>query len=139
MSNLKTINLPDYGDFDEVEVIEICVKSGQEVDSEEPILILETDKAAMEIPSSVNGIVNKVILNVGDKVKVGMPFLEIEVQENKEVDKTNIDIKEEVSVDEKTFMDDPPSAVDDAANVMSKQESNVINLNNHKYLHLYYY
>ena len=132
MSNLKTINLPDYGDFDEVEVIEICVESGQEVDSEEPILILETDKAAMEIPSSVNGIVNKVILNVGDKVKVGMPFLEIEVQENKEVDKTNIDIKEEVSVDEKTFMDDPPSAVDDAANVMSKQESNVINLNNHK-------
>ena len=131
MSNLKTINLPDYGDFDEVEVIEICVESGQEVDSEEPILILETDKAAMEIPSSVNGIVNKVILNVGDKVKVGMPFLEIEVQENKEVDKTNIDIKEEVSVDEKTFMDDPPSAVDDAANVMSKQESNVINLNNH--------
>ena len=62
MSNLKTINLPDYGDFDEVEVIEICVESGQEVDSEEPILILETDKAAMEIPSSVNGIVNKVIL-----------------------------------------------------------------------------
>jgi len=132
VSNLKTINLPDYGDFDEVEVIEICVESGQEVDSEEPILILETDKAAMEIPSSVNGTVNKVILNVGDKVKVGMPFLEIEVQENKEVDKTNIDIKEEVSVDEKTFMDDPPSAVDDAANVMSKQESNVINLNNHK-------
>mgnify|MGYP006218119103 CR=1 FL=1 len=101
MSNLKTINLPDYGDFDEVEVIEICVESGQEVDSEEPILILETDKAAMEIPSSVNGIVNKVILNVGDKVKVGMPFLEIETQENKEVDKTNIDTKEEVSVDEK--------------------------------------
>ena len=53
MSNVKTINLPDYGDFDEVEVIEICVESGQEVDSEEPILILETDKAAMEIPSSV--------------------------------------------------------------------------------------
>ena len=120
MSNLKTINLPDYGDFDEVEVIEICVESGQEVDSEEPILILETDKAAMEIPSSVNGIINKVILNVGDKVKVGMPFLEIEVQENKEVDKTNIDTKDEVAV-EKTFMYYPPSAVDDAANVMSKQ------------------
>ena len=41
----------------------------------------------MEIPSSVNGIVNKVILNVGDKVKVGMPLKR--VQENKEVDKTN--------------------------------------------------
>ena len=58
-----------FGEFDDVEVIEICVESGQEVDSEEPILILETDKAAMEIPSSVNGTVNKVILNGVTKSK----------------------------------------------------------------------
>ena len=52
MPEIKTINLPDFGDLDEVEVIEICVKEDQKVDSEEPILVLETDKAAMEIPSS---------------------------------------------------------------------------------------
>ena len=78
MSEVKTINLPDFGDFDEVEVIEICVKEGQKVDSEEPILVLETDKAAMEIPSSVDGTVRKVLLKTGDKVAIGMPFLDIE-------------------------------------------------------------
>jgi len=78
MSEVKTINLPDFGDFDEVEVIEICVKTGQKVNSEEPILVLETDKAAMEIPSSVDGTVKEVLLNIGDKVAIGMPFLNIE-------------------------------------------------------------
>jgi len=78
MSEVKTINLPDFGDFDEVEVIEICVKTGQKVNSEEPIIVLETDKAAMEIPSSVDGTVKEVLLNIGDKVAIGMPFLDIE-------------------------------------------------------------
>ena len=78
MSEVKTINLPDFGDFDEVEVIEICVKIGQKVNSEEPILVLETDKAAMEIPSSIDGTVKEVLLNIGDKVAIGMPFLDIE-------------------------------------------------------------
>ena len=78
MTEVKTINLPDFGDFDEVEVIEICVKTGQKVNSEEPILVLETDKAAMEIPSSVDGTVKEVLLNIGDKVAIGMPFLDIE-------------------------------------------------------------
>ena len=81
MSEVKTINLPDFGDFDEVEVIEICVKTGQKVNSEEPILVLETDKAAMEIPSSVDGTVKEVLLNIGDKVAIGMPFLDIEPED----------------------------------------------------------
>ena len=57
MSEVITINLPDFGEFDDVEVIEICVKENQKVDSEEPILVLETDKAAMEIPSSIDGVI----------------------------------------------------------------------------------
>ena len=51
MSKIITINLPDFGEFDDVEVIEICVKKDQKVESEEPIIVLETDKAAMEIPA----------------------------------------------------------------------------------------
>ena len=82
MSEVITINLPDFGEFDDVEVIEICVKENQKVDSEEPILVLETDKAAMEIPSSIDGVVKKVLLNTGDKVKVGVPFLEIEFDQS---------------------------------------------------------
>ena len=128
MSDIKTINLPDYGEFEEVEVIEICVKEGQKVDSEEPILVLETDKAAMEIPSSVNGTVNKVLLNVGDKVSIGMPFLDIKpeevLSESKEESKTE-DLQSIEPIEKK---DELPSAVDDAANIMSKYQpqSNVV-------------
>ena len=128
MSDIQTINLPDYGEFEEVEVIEICVKEGQKVDSEEPILVLETDKAAMEIPSSVNGTVNKVLLNVGDKVSIGMPFLDIKpeevLSELKEESKTE-DLQSIEPIEKK---DELPSAVDDAANIMSKYQpqSNVV-------------
>ena len=70
--------IPDLGDVDEVEVIEVCVEVGQKVESEDSIMILETDKAAMEIPASVNGEVKNILINVGDMVKQGMPFVEIE-------------------------------------------------------------
>ena len=50
-------NIPDLGEVEEAEVIEICVEIGQKVESEDPIMVLETDKAAMEIPASVDGII----------------------------------------------------------------------------------
>ena len=78
MSAINQINIPDLGDVDEVEVIEVCVEVGQKVDSEDSIMILETDKAAMEIPASVSGEVKNILINVGDMVKQGMPFVEIE-------------------------------------------------------------
>ena len=54
MSTIKQIHIPDLGDVDEVEVIEVCVEAGQKVESEDSVMILETDKAAMEIPASVD-------------------------------------------------------------------------------------
>ena len=78
MSTISQINIPDLGDVDEVEVIEVCVEVGQKVESEDSIMILETDKAAMEIPASVNGEVKNILINVGDMVKQGTPFVEIE-------------------------------------------------------------
>jgi len=134
MSNVLKINLPDFGEFDDVEVIEVCVKEGQKVDSEEPIVVLETDKAAMEIPSSVEGIVKKVLINIGDKVKIGVPFLEIEVEES-HTDKKKDEPKEEKQslVDNKVVIkEELPSAVDDAADVMSGYEKTIPNLNQNK-------
>ena len=95
MSNTKQINIPDLGDVEEVEVIEVCVEVGQTVGSEDSIMILETDKAAMEIPASVNGEVKNILINVGDMVKQGMPFVEIEVSE---ISKEEIDISEDEDV-----------------------------------------
>jgi pyruvate dehydrogenase E2 component (dihydrolipoamide acetyltransferase) len=82
MSTINQINIPDLGDVDEVEVIEVCVEVGQKVESEDSIMILETDKAAMEIPASVSGEVKNILIKVGDMVKQGMPFVEIEVSDN---------------------------------------------------------
>ena len=89
MSKLITVNIPDLGEVDEVEVIEICVKAGDKVQSEDSIIILETDKAAMEIPSTEDGVVKKILLSEGDIAKQGIPFLEIEV-DNKIKNEKNI-------------------------------------------------
>ena len=64
MSDISQINIPDLGDVDEVEVIEVCVEVGQKVESEDSIMILETDKAAMEIPASIDGVVKNILINL---------------------------------------------------------------------------
>ena len=78
----KTINIPDLGEAEDVEVIEICVKAGDQVDSEDPIIVLESDKAAMEIPASAIGKVISIEVSVGDTVNSGLPFLQIEVSDD---------------------------------------------------------
>ena len=74
----EIINIPDLGEAEDVEVIEICAKVGDQVDSEDPIIVLESDKAAMEIPASVVGKVISIEVLVGDIVSSGSPFLQIE-------------------------------------------------------------
>ncbi len=71
MTDIKEIKLPDIGDFDAVDVIEILVKPGDKIKKEDPIIALESDKATMEIPSPEEGIVKEVKVHVGDKVSEG--------------------------------------------------------------------
>ena len=131
MSKIITINLPDFGEFDDVEVIEICVKEDQKVDSEEPIVVLETDKAAMEIPASVDGIVKRVLLNEGDKAKIGIPFLEIEINESLQNQSEDESLNKQQSVvhEEVPVKEELPSAVEDAADVMSDYGQGSSNFN----------
>ena len=100
MSTIDQINIPDLGDVDEVEVIEVCVDVGQKVESEDSIMILETDKAAMEIPASVDGEVKNILISVGDMVKQGMPFVEIEVAETSLEEINTSEVKNEDSLAE---------------------------------------
>jgi pyruvate dehydrogenase E2 component (dihydrolipoamide acetyltransferase) len=74
----QILNIPDLGEAEDVEVIEICVKPGDIVSEEDPIIVLESDKAAMEIPTSLGGKVLEIKVSIGDKVSAGSPFLEIE-------------------------------------------------------------
>ena len=71
MADVIDITIPDLGDFSEVEVIEVLVKSGDKVDREDGLITLETDKATMEVPTSLHGVVEELTVSVGDKVSTG--------------------------------------------------------------------
>ena len=65
------IRVPDIGDFDEVDIIEILVSNGEKITKEQPLVVLESDKATMDLPSPENGLVQKVCVRLGDKVGEG--------------------------------------------------------------------
>ena len=73
-----TINVPDIGDFDSVEVVEILVNVGDSVDIEESLITLESDKASMEIPTDQAGTVKEILIKIGDRVAEGAPILILE-------------------------------------------------------------
>ncbi len=81
MASEQTVKLPNIGDFDEVEVIELLVKPGDAVEEEQALLVLESDKATMEIPSPLAGVVKKLLVGVGDRVGEGKPIVILEVGE----------------------------------------------------------
>jgi len=78
MSNLTAIEVPDIGDFDSVEVIEILVKIGDAVKAEQSLITVESDKASMEIPTAVAGVIKSIAVKVGDKIKKGSVMLQLE-------------------------------------------------------------
>jgi len=79
MAEIKDILVPDIGDFEGVEVIEILVSPGDTLALEDPIVSLESDKAAMEIPSPEAGVVKAVKVSLGDKVSQGDVLISMEV------------------------------------------------------------
>jgi pyruvate dehydrogenase E2 component (dihydrolipoamide acetyltransferase) len=78
MSQLKEVRVPDIGDFAEVEVIEILVKPGDTIATEQSLITVESDKASMEIPSSAAGTVRELRVKLGDKVSKGSLILMME-------------------------------------------------------------
>ena len=80
--SLKEIKVPDIGDFNDVDVIEVLVQPGDTVKLEDPLLTLESDKASMEIPAPMAGTVKDVKIQVGDKVSEGSLILLLEADES---------------------------------------------------------
>ena len=78
---IQKINIPDIGDFDSVEVIEILVAEGDSVEVDESLVTLESDKATMEIPAPFSGVIKSIQISVGDDVAEGDYICEIEVGE----------------------------------------------------------
>ena len=91
MAESKKILLPDIGDFQNVDVIDVLVKVGDQIKKDDSLITLESDKASMDIPSPEAGVVEKVFIKVGDKVNQGDEILSITYSNIKE----NIDNKEQ--------------------------------------------
>ncbi|MDY6991778.1 MAG: dihydrolipoyllysine-residue acetyltransferase [Pseudomonadota bacterium] len=78
---LKEIKVPDIGGFKDVEIIDVLVEQGAQVEVEQPLITLESDKAAMDVPSPHQGTVKELKVNTGDKVSEGSLILTLEVSE----------------------------------------------------------
>ena len=74
----EVITVPDIGDFESVEIIEVLVKEGDAIKKDDPIVTLESDKSSVEVPSPYTGIISKLNVKVGDKVSKGSPLASLE-------------------------------------------------------------
>ena len=125
------ITVPDIGNFDSVEVIDIIVKVGDTIKKEDPLITLESDKASMDIPSTHEGKVTSINLKVGDKVKQGSNILIIELNESVEKPQkaeTPKEVKSETKAGIKK--ESPPEitsqAVTKKSDVVSTHETEVV-------------
>ena len=80
MTDVVTVKVPDIGDFTSVEVIEVLVSVGDQIATEDSLITIETEKAAMDVPASQAGTVTKVLVDVGGKVSEGDAIVELEVE-----------------------------------------------------------
>ena len=83
----KDILVPNIGDFKDVEVIEVLVKAGQTIKKNDSLITIESDKSSVEVPSTSDGIIEKIKIKIGDKVSEGDLILTVNVE-------SKIDVKE---------------------------------------------
>jgi len=103
VSNIVEVQVPDIGDFDQVEVIEVLVAIGDSIEVEDSLITVESDKASMEIPSTVSGTVTEVLTQVGDSVAQGSLILKVEANEaTSTAEAPSEDVAEEVSTEAPT-------------------------------------
>ena len=119
MPTTKNVNLPDIGDFDSADVIEILVKIGDLVKENDSIITLETDKATMEIPAPFSGKVTNLAIKVGDKVSHGDLILTVEsdsepaeIESEPSVKPKEPEPEPEVSLEDSTPAKDKPNKLD---------------------------
>lgn len=97
MSGIVEITLPDIGDFEQVDIIEILVAPGDKIEAEDAIITLESDKATMDIPSPYAGVVKELHVKVGDKISMGGKILKLELFQGSSVDEKPTSTKAPVS------------------------------------------
>lgn len=123
MSNVTEVKVPDIGDFKDVPVIEVLVKVGDQVNIEDALVTLESDKATIDVPSPVNGVIKEIKVKAGDKVSQNSLLFLIETATTTSIKtetKTEIKPKAETSSAAPTK---PPSA--NSEPVVSSNKSDI--------------
>ena len=105
MGNSIEICVPDIGDFDEVDVVEILVAKGDRVESDDPLVSIESDKATMEIPSTAAGVVAELRVCEGDRVSEGSVLILLELgDDSASASESGLDARSEIESDAEPSM-----------------------------------
>jgi len=121
----QNISVPDIGDFKDVEVIEVLVKPGDQINKNDPIVTIESDKSSVEIPSPATGEIKDLKVKIGDKVSEGSVLATIEngqaesASKEKKVEK----VEKEVSIQKKPKTNGDTSQVRQVKKVFAEPES----------------
>ena len=131
MANTFQITVPDIGNFDSVEVIDVIVKIGDTIKKEDSLITVESDKASMDIPSTHEGKVTAINLKVGNKIKQGSNILVIELSEpsdkpQKAENKTEIKTEVKVEVKKEVSPQAPTQTITKKLNLTSTHETEVV-------------
>ena len=97
---INKITVPDIGDFESVEIIEILVKKGDQIKKNDSIVTLESDKSSVEVPSTEEGIVEAIDVNIGDKVSKGDSLISISGKSNQKEEIKKIPVDTEKIIQE---------------------------------------
>jgi dihydrolipoamide dehydrogenase len=131
MANIFQITVPDIGNFDSVEVIDVIVNIGDTIKKEDSLITVESDKASMDIPSTHEGKVTAINLKVGDKIKQGSNILVIELStssDKPQKSENKIETKTEAKAEVKKEV--PPQAstetITKKSNLISTHETEVV-------------
>ena len=124
MPTQKNVELPDIGDFDSTDVIEVLVKVGDIVNENDSIITLETDKATMEIPAPFAGKVTSISIKVGDKIAKGELILTLESESDEIKDEPDQAEGKLENVEETIKQEDIDAKPDNLAPIQDSIENN---------------
>lgn len=111
MAKTEKILLPDIGDFDEIEIIEVLISAGDNVEAEDSIITLESDKATMEIPTPFSGVIQSVAVKVGDRISQGNEIAVIETAETSSDRTVEAEPSESLQPEKEKVVDTPENTV----------------------------
>jgi pyruvate dehydrogenase E2 component (dihydrolipoamide acetyltransferase) len=130
----EEILIPDIGDFDSVDVIEILINIGDSINLDDPMLTVESDKASMDIPAPHSGIIKEIKVKVGDKVKQGSLIAVFEKTQNSNktskkestIKKELDDITSKVSLEPTSPVAEPPATIQPIKKPLPVSESALV-------------